>query len=36
MLLDMLKIPEKKVNRIELPTYLIIRSSTLSLNDRAG
>jgi LacI family transcriptional regulator len=36
MLLDMLKNPEKKVNRIELPTELMIRSSTQPLNGRAG
>jgi len=36
MLLDMLKNPDKKVNRLELPTELIIRSSTQPLNDRAG
>ena len=36
MLLDMLKSPEKKFNRIELPTELRIRSSTQSLNGRAG
>jgi len=36
MLLDMLKNPEKKVNRIELPTELIIRSSTQPLKARAG
>jgi DNA-binding LacI/PurR family transcriptional regulator len=28
--------PEKKVNRIELPTELIVRSSTQPLRDRAG
>jgi LacI family transcriptional regulator len=36
MLLDMLKYPEVNVNRIELPTELIIRSSTSSPKDRAG
>jgi LacI family transcriptional regulator len=36
MLLDMLKYPELKTNRIELPTELIIRSSTSSPKDRAG
>ena len=36
MLLDMLKNPEKKVNRLELPTELIVRSSTQPLRDRAG
>jgi LacI family transcriptional regulator len=36
MLLDMLKNPEIEPNRIELPTELIVRSSTLSPKDRAG
>jgi LacI family transcriptional regulator len=36
MLLDMLKNPEIEPNRIELPTELIIRSSTLSPKDKAG
>jgi len=36
MLLDRLNNPEKKVNRIELPTELIVRSSTQPLRDRAG
>jgi LacI family transcriptional regulator len=36
MLLDRLKNPEKKVDRIELPTELIVRSSTQPPRDRAG
>jgi LacI family transcriptional regulator len=36
MLLDRLKNPEKKVDRIELPTELIVRGSTQPPRDRAG
>jgi LacI family transcriptional regulator len=36
MLLDKLKTSEKIANRIELPTELIVRSSTASPKDRAG
>lgn len=36
MLLDMLKKPELHPNRIELPTELVVRSSTAPLTDRAG
>ena len=36
MLIDQLKNPEKEIGRIELPTQLIIRDSTLSPKDRAG
>jgi len=36
MLLDRLKRPEQEINRIELPTELIIRGSTSSPIDRAG
>jgi LacI family transcriptional regulator len=36
MLLDRLKNPEKKVDRIELPTELIVRGSTQAPRDRAG
>jgi len=36
MLLDMLKKPVEKINRIELPTELIIRGSTSSPKDKAG
>jgi LacI family transcriptional regulator len=36
MLLDMLKNPEKEINRVELPTELMARGSTLPPKDRAG
>ena len=36
MLLNMLKNPKNDVGRIELPTELIIRSSTSAPKDRAG
>jgi DNA-binding LacI/PurR family transcriptional regulator len=36
MLLDMLKNPEKEIDRIELPTELMVRGSTLPPKDRAG
>lgn len=36
MLLDMLKNPDSRPNRIELPTDLIVRSSTSPFKDRAG
>jgi LacI family transcriptional regulator len=36
MLIDQLKNPEKEFGRIELPTQLIVRDSTLSPKDRAG
>jgi LacI family transcriptional regulator len=36
MLIDQLKNPEKEIGRIELPTQLIIRDSTISPKDRAG
>jgi LacI family transcriptional regulator len=36
MLIDQLKNPEKEIGRIELPTQLIVRDSTLSPKDRAG
>jgi len=36
MLLDMLNDPDKQTGRIELPTELIVRGSTLPLKDRAG
>jgi len=36
MLLGILKSPEKDVSRIELPTELIVRNSTLAPKDRAG
>lgn len=36
MLIDQLKNPEKEMGRIELPTELIVRDSTLSPKDRAG
>jgi LacI family transcriptional regulator len=36
MLLDLLKNPEKDISRIELPTELIVRSSTSSPKDKAG
>lgn len=36
MLLDMLNNPEKRASRIELPTKLMERGSTLPLKDRAG
>lgn len=36
MLLDMLKNPEKEIDRVELPTELMARGSTLPPKDRAG
>jgi LacI family transcriptional regulator len=36
VLLDLLKNPLKQINRIELPTELIVRSSTLHPKDRTG
>ena len=36
MLLDMLKNPEREIDRVELPTELIARGSTLAPKDRAG
>jgi LacI family transcriptional regulator len=36
LLIDQLKNPEKEIGRIELPTQLIVRDSTLSPKDRAG
>jgi LacI family transcriptional regulator len=36
MLLSMLKDPEQEIIRIELPTELIVRDSTLSPKDKAG
>jgi LacI family transcriptional regulator len=36
MLLDLLKNPDKEITRIELPTELIVRGSTLSPKDKAG
>ena len=36
MLVDLLKHPDKAMNRIELPTELIVRASTSSPKDRAG
>jgi LacI family transcriptional regulator len=36
MLLDMLKNPEKEINRVELPTELMARGSTLPPKDRVG
>lgn len=36
MLVDMLKNPEKKINRVELPTELVVRRSTLPPKGRAG
>jgi len=36
MLVDMLKDPEKEINRVELPTELIARGSTLPPKGRAG
>jgi LacI family transcriptional regulator len=36
MLIDQLKNPEKEIGRIELPTQLIVRNSTLSPKDRTG
>lgn len=36
MLLDLLKNPDKAINRFELPTELIVRASTYSPKDRAG
>lgn len=36
MLIDQLKNPEKEIGRIELPTELIVRDSTLSPKDKAG
>jgi LacI family transcriptional regulator len=36
MLIDQLKNPEKVLGRIELPTELIVRDSTISPKDRAG
>jgi LacI family transcriptional regulator len=36
ILLDRIKNPEKEINRIELPTELIVRGSTLSPKGRAG
>lgn len=36
MLIDQLKHPEKEIGRIELPTELIVRDSTLPLKGKAG
>lgn len=36
MLLDRIKNPEKEIYRVELPTELIIRNSTMPPKDRAG
>jgi LacI family transcriptional regulator len=36
MLLDMFANPEKKIQRIELPTELVIRESASNKQDRAG
>lgn len=36
MLLDRIKNPEKEINRVELPTELILRDSTMPPKDRAG
>jgi LacI family transcriptional regulator len=36
MLLDMLKNPEKEIDRVELPTELMARGSTLPPKDRVG
>jgi DNA-binding LacI/PurR family transcriptional regulator len=36
MLLGMLKNPENEIIRQELPTQLILRSSTCSFKDRTG
>src|SRR5574339_1141960 len=36
MLIDQLKYPEKEIGRVELPTQLIVRDSTLSPKDKAG
>jgi LacI family transcriptional regulator len=36
VLLDLLKNPLKQTNRIELPTELVVRSSTLHPKDRTG
>ena len=36
MLLDMLKNPERKIDRIELPTELVVRNSTQPLKGRGG
>ena len=36
MLLDMLKNPERKIDRIELPTELVVRNSTRPLKGRGG
>ncbi len=36
MLIDKLKHPDKEIGRIELPTELIVRDSTLPAKDRAG
>jgi len=36
MLLDSLEKPEKAINRLELPTELVIRDSTAPPKDRAG
>jgi DNA-binding LacI/PurR family transcriptional regulator len=36
MLIDKLRNPEKEIGRIELPTQLIVRDSTLSPKDKAG
>jgi len=36
MLLDLLKNPDKHLERIELPTELIVRGSTSSPRDKAG
>jgi LacI family transcriptional regulator len=36
MLLDLLKNPEQAINRMELPTELVIRDSTAAPRDRAG
>jgi len=36
MLIDQLKNPDKEIGRVELPTQLIVRDSTLSPRDRTG
>lgn len=36
MLLDRIKNPEKEISRIELPTELVLRDSTMPPKDRAG
>jgi LacI family transcriptional regulator len=36
MLIDLIQNPEKRIERIELPTELIVRGSTSTLKDKAG